>query len=583
MTRHKVYNTKRWKELRAQVLTEEPVCHWCRKAPSTEADHLIELARDDGADPYDRANIVGSCKPCNSARGRNYQARAREAKKRGVFLEAKQATPLLHTSLSPETAQNGAGSSAMASDVYRPGEIAPRLVTPSWGGNTWGGQIAAWAKANLDIELYPWQRQVLDGAFEVDDQGALRHRWGLVSTARQNGKTVLLAAVIGWYLTEGVVTRGEPQSVLSIAHKLDTAEMIGHMLFPKLEERYGFKTYNSSGRMQATNGDTIWRIQSATPRSGHGTSNTLLVVDELWECPEIVLDAGLLPTQRARRHPFALMLSTAGTEASKAFIRWREKGMQAIERDKPDRLYMAEWSPPANSDPTDRSIWHYSNPALDLGELTMQDIEDGFNSPNRDAWLRSDLNLWTSAVGAWLPPGTFEQLEVNDPMPDGGVLSVDADLTELRYVGVRAATREDKRLQVVTEFLVESTAELWAEIERVMADKTVKLNLTPQLAAICPTELSHRMDMVGMREMSTYTSVVRNLILEGMVVHCGQLSLTEHVNRAVAGRTGATITLTSQKSPGPIEQARCLVWSCGTAARPTSNIRKPMIGASSPR
>ena len=67
------YQTKRWKEIRAQVLAEEPTCHWCRKAPATEADHLVELAR--GGEPYERANLVGSCKPCNSRRGSAFQAR----------------------------------------------------------------------------------------------------------------------------------------------------------------------------------------------------------------------------------------------------------------------------------------------------------------------------------------------------------------------------------------------------------------------------------------------------------------------------------------------------------------------------
>ena len=67
MSGNPIYSTKRWKELRAQVLAEEPVCHWCRKKPSTQADHVIELAA--GGDPYDRLGIVGSCASCNARRG----------------------------------------------------------------------------------------------------------------------------------------------------------------------------------------------------------------------------------------------------------------------------------------------------------------------------------------------------------------------------------------------------------------------------------------------------------------------------------------------------------------------------------
>ena len=49
MSGNPVYGTKRWKELRTQVLQDEPVCHWCRKKPSTQADHCIEI--DQGIEP----------------------------------------------------------------------------------------------------------------------------------------------------------------------------------------------------------------------------------------------------------------------------------------------------------------------------------------------------------------------------------------------------------------------------------------------------------------------------------------------------------------------------------------------------
>jgi len=78
--------------------------------------------------------------------------------------------------------------------------------------------------------------------------------------------------------------------------------------------------------------------------------------------------------------------------------------------------------------------------------------------------------------------------------------------------------------------------------------------------------------------MTTFTAIVRNMILERRIVHHGQLALAEQVNRAVAGRSSGTITLSSQKSPGPIEQTRCMVAAAGFAAQPQAKIRKPMLG-----
>ena len=81
---NKVYNTARWKKLRVQVLKEEGYrCHWCG-GKATQADHLLEL--DAGGDPYERTNLVASCRPCNAKRGSAYQHR-KNAKRATVFRE----------------------------------------------------------------------------------------------------------------------------------------------------------------------------------------------------------------------------------------------------------------------------------------------------------------------------------------------------------------------------------------------------------------------------------------------------------------------------------------------------------------
>jgi len=464
-------------------------------------------------------------------------------------------------------------------DAGVPGEIPPRLVTLTLGSESFGNEVAAWAADHLGVELYPWQKQVLDGMLEHDN-GTLHHRWALVSTARQNGKSKgLLAPLIGWWLTRGRLVRGGPQSVISVAHKISIAQDVANQIFPILEERYEYKTYESHGRMEAVHEDgSRWRIEAGNSRAGHGTSNDLVIADEIWKLDAEVIEAGLLPTQRARRDPFALFVSTAGTEQSRFFIRWRERGMQQIEKGEPGRLYFAEWSPPPNVAATDRNYWHMGNPAMGLGELTMQDLEDELQAPDRDNFMRSSLNLWTSAIGSWIPAQIWPALETDEPMPAGGVLAVDSDLDDMRYSGVRVAQREDGHLQVLSEFVVENLDQMWEEVHRVTDDKTVKLLLTPGLAAICPLDLQRRMDIFGQQEITRYTAIVRGMILEQRLHHAGQMALTEQVQRAVAGRNGATITLASQKSPGPIEQCRCMVAAAGLAARPTAKVRKPQLG-----
>jgi hypothetical protein len=47
-----------------------PLCHWCKRRPATEADHLIEVDAGGSDGP-----LVPACKPCNATRGANYKAK----------------------------------------------------------------------------------------------------------------------------------------------------------------------------------------------------------------------------------------------------------------------------------------------------------------------------------------------------------------------------------------------------------------------------------------------------------------------------------------------------------------------------
>jgi phage terminase large subunit-like protein len=68
-----------------------------------------------------------------------------------------------------------------------------------------------------------WQYHVASGLLAHDANGDLLHRQGLVSVARQNGKSVLLAALVGFWATVMPKLRGRPQTIITTAHRLDLA------------------------------------------------------------------------------------------------------------------------------------------------------------------------------------------------------------------------------------------------------------------------------------------------------------------------------------------------------------------------
>jgi phage terminase large subunit-like protein len=452
----------------------------------------------------------------------------------------------------------------------------PRLETIGCSDHSFGEGISQWATLHMGIELMTWQKHCLLKQLSHDGLGNLQFRESLVSTARQQGKSVALQALIGWWITELAALRGKPQAVLSVANKLDRAEAIFGSIAPILVDKFGGKAANALGRKSVKMPDgSTWEVRAATPNL-HGGSYDLIVIDELWNITAAVVDDALRPSQIARGNggPLLSMWSTAGDESSAAMIAFREAAISEIDKGETSNLYFAEWSMPPGADPRLESNWAMANPALGK-TVTIEALKA---VSKKDSFLRAHLNMWVSARGAWLAPGVWDKQKTDIAMPAGGVLAVDTDLTDGRYVGIRSSVLESKA-HVCVEFMVDTEDAMWEEIERVMADTTVNMVITPALHLHLPKFLERRTTVIGYGELLKYSGLIQKMIVEGKVRHRGELSLAEHVNRAVLTKTGGGVVLSSQKSPGPIELCRCMVWAIAESSRPKT-VGKPMFAVS---
>ena len=462
-------------------------------------------------------------------------------------------------------------------ELARTGHDMPRLVTTTASGQKSAvTDIGDFAKEVLGVNLMPWQLNVLHGLTSVDSNGDYLHRVGLFSVARQNGKTVLLAALIGHWLTTQGKARGQAQTVISVAHKLDLATALFTYLAPILESKFNAHISWSYGRMVLTMPDnSVWFPRAATPAAGHGYSVDLVVADEVWDISEAAIDEGLLPSQRARKNPLFVMASTSGTQDSKALLRWREQGLRAIDSGEQTKLYFAEFSPPPNSDLMTPTAWAYANPALGY-TLEMSVIEAESEAPNRNAFLRASVNTWTATQNGWLEPGVFEALQSDEPIPPGGVLAIEVDNEGALYVGVRAV-QVGLKTAVTVAFVAGTLAETWRLVETEIAlAPTLRVAITPGLEIHLPPNMERRKTIVGYRELLRWTSAVRNMIIENRIYHHGENQLLEHCARAVLIKHQGSVALSSTRSPGPITLARCMVWAAALASKPQL-VGKPLV------
>ena len=598
----KAHNSPEYLKNRRALLKDAPLCHWCGKAPATTADHLHEV---DAGGSHDLDNLVPACKACNSKRGARYvNAKTAAAKRAGTAQPRKAREPRTKTapvlsddpprprvplsSLSRETTEADADEAGpIPAASWMIGRDTPRLETPRMGGSTYGPQVADWCQRAMGLDLYQWQRHALDGMLEYDTVSpagfGLRHRRSLVTCARQQGKTVAIRALIGWYLDEMPEIRGEPVTVLLCAGTKVTAAMdtIFSPLASLLQTKHGAKVYWTHGRAQVimANGSTM-TVVPANPSAGHGYSPDLVVCDELWKLPDEAYSHGFIPSMRARRSALFSGWSTAGTEESQVMLRVREEALQCIDAGKPTKLHFAEWSVRPGADPMDEREWCWANPALGR-TIELDSIREEARSPDRAGFLRGSCNLWIASDRAWLRPGVWAELEAPAPDPlAGGVVSVEQSSDEGRYYAVRAVPVEGRRVHVSVPFVVGTQAEMWDRLSELMAaDHRLTLTVGATLELVIPPALARRTTIIGYKELQKYTGLVQQMVNEGNVLHDGNLQLSEHVTRAVAGRTQAGVVLTTQRSPGPIQLARCMVWAVALAAKPSWS-QKPAMGRS---
>ncbi len=453
----------------------------------------------------------------------------------------------------------------------------PRLETGVCrDGRVFADLVNLWALEHLGVELMDWQKHVVSGFMAHDANGDLLHRQALVSVARQNGKSLMLQSCLGAWLTEMPKLRGQPQTVITTAHRLDLAIEMFQTVAPILEEKFGAILTWAVGRNEANLPDgTRWLVRAATPNSFHGLTADAVFIDELWAVSPDAVSIGLMPTMRTRRSPLMLMTSTSGDQSSVEMLRWREQGLRAIDEKKTGSLYFAEFSPPNSIDPMSAEAWVLANPAIGH-TLSIAVLESEAQQPNRNAFLRSSVNLWTASANGWLQPGIWDELKTSEPMPKGGVLAIEQSQDESRYVGVRAALNSAGKIQVCLEFVKDTLQDCWQAVEQACQDQTTRLLITPAFEMSLPPKFARRSSMVGNRELQRWTAATRAAILEKRIVHDGSTLFAQHVERAVAVKNQGAVTLSSIRSPGPIELARCLVFATAMVSKP-ANVGKPTI------
>jgi hypothetical protein len=411
--------------------------------------------------------------------------------------------------------------------------------------------------------LLPWQEYVLGRALETRG-GKLRWRVVIVTVARQQGKSVLMRA-LSWWRIHQAERFGEPQLLLSTANQLSTAQEVWRPAALVAVERYGkssAKWGRGAEQIVLPDDSGRWIVQAASPNTGVGFSICHANVDEAWNVPREMVDTALTPATSEREQPQIWLISTAGDSSSDLLRSYREQALQDTKGD--GDILLLEWSAPPEAAYDDPATWRWASPHW---------------SPRREAFLTSQLqaipeaafrsqylNQWVASIDGWVPASVWADGYSTEEPPAGppDVMAVEVAPDGTRFAAVNAWQLEAGQV-MVRSWLTASPAALWQHVEAT----------APKVLLLPPSLMVHYKGrkpavQVGVSELHRHLMGVGSALANTRVLHHPEdRNLTEHVAVAVAVNSEHGLRLSLNKSKGPIEACRAMVWAVGECLRPS--------------
>lgn len=309
----------------------------------------------------------------------------------------------------------------------------PRWETPDPPGvkGTYGGAVERWALRELGIRYGRWQSHVIRRALRHDRDGNLIHRIVLLSTGRQNGKSVIVRGLFGWVLDEGreLPAFDSWTTLLAAAHDAKQARIIYGGVYddlrgiPRLLAQSTGARHGKHVKLTEHFGVQVGKLRMDTvtsqPGSSRGLSAGAIAWDEVNTQQDWDMWEALSPTQSAQRNPIMLLTSTAGFDDSVVLRAFYDRLVRIASGDeKPDPAFYGAWW--QSDDPYAGLDWRQikqANPALNDGRLTRAAIATEYGILPQSSWQRERLNHFVDTVAdSAFPPGAWAKLRAPGPL-----------------------------------------------------------------------------------------------------------------------------------------------------------------------
>jgi phage terminase large subunit-like protein len=278
--------------------------------------------------------------------------------------------------------------------------------------------------------LMGWQQYVADVALEVDEAGRFAYQVADVAVPRQSGKTTLF----GFVMDHRALTVRQARVWFTMQAAKDAVDWLLNEHVPILEpagrEAHVRRAQGSEHVRWRRSGGMV-RPFAPQPKSLHGKTSDLVVVDECWSFDPTrgaALDQAIVPTQATKPGAQVWKVSTAGDDSAKWWLGSVEAGRAAVLAGRSSGRCYFEWSCPDGTDPLDPDGWAVYHPAYGR-TIGREAMVSALEQLGPDEFARAYGNRWAHVVTRAVPTAAWvNAADADQPLPEAYHLALGFDV-----------------------------------------------------------------------------------------------------------------------------------------------------------
>lgn len=454
------------------------------------------------------------------------------------------------------------------SDV-RIGSQTPRIESYPLFATTAGDDAIDLARELAGLTLDPWQEHVLRCSLGEKPGGKWSSFRVALTVPRQNGKNALIEA----RELAGLFLFGEKR-IIHTAHEVKTAresmtalmnrmkasdELMSHVegFAGDFDKDFSGMKVGNDPSITLKNGNKI-SYAARSKGSGRGFTGDLIIMDEAYALKAEEL-AAMLPTMAAKSmlgNPQVWFTSSAGMPESDLLNGIRNEGINRSS----DRLAYFEWSAKDDAAIDDVAAWYEANPGLGIRiseQYVLDELESMVSDGGSDEqFKRERLGIWAKLGGESIFPSGMWESCAQKPSQAGDVLSFAVDVPPSRDSATIAMASALKDGSTHVEIVDRRAGTSWvstrlAELRDKWSPTSIILDAGGAAGALM-SEMKRdgvKSRQLNAREYGQACGMFFDLVIDGKLVHIGQVELDSAVEGAKQAPMGDTLWKWNRKNP----------------------------------